>query len=122
MNNYLNFPRQRRLTQKAEFKSVFDVSQKVSLKHLLALYKPNQKDGARIGIIVGKRVANLAATRNQIKRVVRESFRAHQDQLSGLDIIVIARQHCDSLDKTQLREGIDTLWQRLLLQLKKSAR
>lgn len=65
-------------------------------------------------MIVGKRVAKLAVTRNRIKRVVRESFRANQALLQGFDIVVIARQQCGSLDKVQLRKGIDKLWQRLV--------
>jgi ribonuclease P protein component len=85
------------------------------------LFKPNNNLQARIGIIVGKRVAKLAVTRNQIKRVVRESFRLHQTKLQGFDIIVIARQQCDSLDKVQLREGIDKLWQRLITQYQKAS-
>lgn len=113
MKNDLSFPRNQRLASKAEYKSIFDESKKVSQKHLLALYKPNKQNVARLGVIVGKRVANRAVTRNQIKRVVRESFRAHQEILKGFDIIVIARHQCDELDKTQLREGIDKLWQRL---------
>jgi ribonuclease P protein component len=88
----------------------------VSQRHLLALYKPNQNAHSRLGVIVGKRVANLAVSRNQIKRVIRESFRNHPLKLKGLDIIVIARHQCDDLDKVQLREGIDKLWQRLVTQ------
>jgi ribonuclease P protein component len=111
-----SFPRHHRLVNKAEFQWVFDDSTKVSQKHLLALYKPNHAEHARVGIIVGKRVANRAVERNQIKRVIRESFRAIQQNLIGLDIIIIARQQCDSLDKVQLREGIDKLWQKLATQ------
>jgi ribonuclease P protein component len=114
-----SFPRNHRLVNKAEFKSVFDASAKVSQRYILALYKPNCANKARIGIIVGKRVARLAVERNQIKRVIRESFRAIQEQLQHLDIVVIARQQCDSLDKVQLREGIDKLWQRLVTQYQK---
>jgi ribonuclease P protein component len=114
-----SFPRQHRLLNKAEFKSVFDESAKVSQRYLLALFKTNNAGKGRLGIIVGKRVARLAVERNQIKRVVRESFRVIQEQLQGLDIVVIARQQCDSLDKVQLREGIDKLWQRLITQSQK---
>lgn len=108
-----NFSKLLRLTKKIEFQAVFDKSQKVSQKHLLALYQANDKNHARIGIIVSKRIAKSAVTRNQIKRVVRESFRNHQARLKGLDIIVIARHQCDTLDKLKLREGIDKLWQKL---------
>lgn len=110
----MSFPRNRRLLTKAEFKSVFDQPFKVTQKHLLALFKPNQKSYARLGVIVAKRVANTAVSRNRIKRAVRESFRLNQEQLTGLDIIILARQHCDTLDKTQLREGINKLWEKLL--------
>lgn len=113
MNKQLEFPRQHRLLTKAEFKFVFDQSNKVNQKHLLALFKPNQKPYARLGLVVGKRVANTAVARNKIKRIIRESFRLKQDMLKGVDIIVIARQQCDTLDKIKLREGIDRLWEQL---------
>ena len=110
----MRFSRDCRLVTKAEFKLVFDRSKKITQKHLLALFKPNQKLYSRIGLIVGKRVANIAVAMNQIKRVIRESFRLNQEQFKGLDIIVIARQQCDTLDKTKLREGIDRLWEKLI--------
>jgi ribonuclease P protein component len=123
LKNDLSFPQHHRLVSKSEFQSLFDLSKKVSQPYLLALYKPNDKTFGRLGVIVGKRVAKLAVTRNRIKRVVRESFRANQAQLQGFDIVVIARQQCGSLDKVQLREGIDKLWQRLVAatQFKKSS-
>jgi ribonuclease P protein component len=121
LKNDLSFPRNQRLVTKAEFKSLFDESTKTSQRYLLALYKPNQQASSRLGIIVGKRVANLAVTRNRIKRIIRESFRAVQNQLNGLDIVVIARQQCGSLDKVQLREGIEKLWQKLIIQYQPSS-
>jgi ribonuclease P protein component len=120
MQQLKSFPRNSRLVCKAQFQAIFDESSRISQKYLLALYKPNQIKHARLGIMVGKRVANLAVGRNQIKRVIRESFRAHQMELQGLDILIIARQQCDSLDKLQLRKGIETLWQKLVMQSQKS--
>lgn len=88
----------------------------MSQQHLLILYKPNGKSHARVGVIVGKRIAKSAVVRNKIKRVIRESFRMHPVKLKALDIVVIARQHCGMLDKLKLREGIDKLWQKLQAQ------
>lgn len=107
------FPKSYKLVNKAEFKAVFDKSCKVNQKYLLALFLPNSLPHARLGVIVGKRIANKAVTRNQIKRVIRESFRLNQKRLIGLDIIVIARHQCDTLEKTNLRRGIDRLWEKL---------
>ena len=41
--------------------------------------------------MVGKKHLKKAVDRNRFKRLVRESFRHHQEQLKGLDIIVLAR-------------------------------
>lgn len=109
----MQFPRLSRLVHKAEFQNVFDKSSKVNQKHLLALFKNNQKTYGRLGIIVGKRVAKRAVVRNKIRRVIRESFRLNQDHLKGLDIIVIARAQCDTLNNIKLREGIEELWEKL---------
>ena len=119
MKNDFSFPRNQRLVTKAEYKSLFGESLKASQRYLLALYKPNNQVNARLGVIVGKRIAKSAVARNKIKRVIRESFRQSQDSLAGLDIIVIARQQCNSLDKFQLREGIEKLWQKLITQYQK---
>jgi ribonuclease P protein component len=116
----LRFPRSFSLTAKADFNSVFDKSLKVTQRHLVLLYKPNEKSHSRLGVIVGKRVANLAVSRNRIKRVVRESFRCNQVELQGWDIIVIARQQCDTLCKHKLRKGIDDLWKKVIAQSPKS--
>lgn len=116
LNIQLRFPRELRLVTKAEFNNVFDKSFRVSQRHFVALFKLNQKPNARLGIIVGKRVAKTAVSRNRIKRAIRESFRQNQEQLTGLDIVIIGRQQCDTLDKAKLREGIDKLWEKLLTQ------
>lgn len=110
----MNFPRSHKLVTTADFKSLFDKSNKVSQRCLLVLFKPNQKPHARLGLVIGKRAINSAVTRNKTKRVLRESFRQHQDKLTGFDVIVIARQHCGKLTKQKLREGIDQLWEKLL--------
>lgn len=111
-----DFSKNVRLLKKAEFKSLFADSKKANLPFMLALYKPNQDPLARLGVIVGKKVAALAVDRNTIKRIVRESFRLHQTQLSGFNILVIARSQCNQLDKFKLRVCIDSLWKKLLLQ------
>lgn len=113
MNKQLGFPSQYRLLSKADFKAVFDQCDKVNQKQFLALFKPNQMSHARLGIVIAKRTVNSAVARNRIRRVIRESFRLNREQLKGFDIIVLVRQNCDTLDKANLREGIDKLWEKL---------
>jgi ribonuclease P protein component len=109
------FPRNHRLTSKAEYQALFDKSTKINQPYLLMLFKTNQKLYARLGLAIGKRVVNNAVDRNKIKRVIRESFRGSQKKLQGLDIIILARQKCGELSKKKLREGIEQLWKKLLI-------
>jgi ribonuclease P protein component len=48
---------------------------------------------ARLGIVVAKRNVKLAVERNKLKRLIRESFRRQQEQLSGLDVVVVVKQN-----------------------------
>lgn len=104
------------MVSKSEFDRVFSESVKISQKHILALFKRNPDQHGRLGIVVGKRVAKKAISRNRIKRVIRESFRLHQKKLVGWDIVVVARQQIDSVDHFNLRKGVDELWERLTKQ------
>jgi len=42
----------------------------------------------RLALVVPKRLAPRAVTRNRIRRLVREAFRMHQEQLGTLDCVV----------------------------------
>ena len=112
INNF-SFPRSHRLINKAEYKSVFDKSKKISQKYIVLLISQNQKTHGRLGLVIGKRAVNSAVIRNQIKRIIRTSFRQQQTLLKGLDIVVIARQQCGTLSKQKLREDMDQLWKKL---------
>lgn len=115
----MRFPKSHRLLNKTDYNQTLDNALKVSYRSLLVLFKPNQREHSRLGLIIGKRVAALAVSRNRIKRAVRESFRLHQENFPGLDIVVIARQQCDKLSKQELLLGMKKLWERVIAQYPK---
>lgn len=128
-DSLFKFSRSYRLVSKHEFQSVFANSRKITHKYLLVLYRFNQKNYARLGIIIGKHLVKLAVDRNQIRRVLRESFRHHKESLKGLDIVVVMRSKCTPLldsrkrpaknqQTKSLRTDIDYLWHRLMTSLK----
>lgn len=64
-------------------------------------------------MVIGKAHQPRAVDRNLIRRLIRESFRQNQETLKGLDIIVLLRSKCTTLDKKVLRGNIDKLWPQL---------
>jgi ribonuclease P protein component len=108
------FSREFRLVSKQDFQSVFANPKKASHKAFLALYKPNHRPYARLGVIISKQYVKRAVQRNLLRRLIREGFRHGKGPLKGLDIIVLLRSEWCSLNQTTLRDDIETLWAKLI--------
>lgn len=109
------FTRQQRLLTPAQFQAVFqDAPFRASHQQLLILSRPNGLPQARLGLVIAKKHIRLAVGRNRVKRLIRESFRHRQQQLAGLDVIVLARGGLDSLDNHQVLQQLDHQWQRII--------
>jgi ribonuclease P protein component len=70
-----DFARARRIVKTDEFSSVFRLRPAQKTAHFVLYTRVNQLPHARLGVVVAKRFAPRAATRNTIKRVTRELFR-----------------------------------------------
>lgn len=90
--NGFGFSRPKHLVKTDEISSVFSFNCRFSSEHFQVLAKPGNQDFARLAVIVSKKTARLATSRNYIKRIAREVFRLQQSELSGLDIVVRARK------------------------------
>lgn len=112
------FSKTSRLINQKDFQSVFAHPSKVARKYLLALIQPNHTTKARLGLIVAKARLPLAVDRNYLRRLIRESFRHHQDELKGLDIVVLLRSKCTPRDGKAWRDEIEHLWQQIKLSKK----
>ncbi len=69
------YARDRRIVKTDEFSSVFRLRPAQRTEHFVLYVRPNGLPRARLGIVVPKRHASRAVTRNTIKRVTREIFR-----------------------------------------------
>lgn len=79
------------------------------------LCRPNDLDRARLGLAVSKKVCARATGRNRLKRVIRESFRRHQESLAvqgGVDIVVLPKRGAASMCNTTLRSALEQHWAR----------
>jgi len=84
---------------------------------LLALHAAPAEQ-ARLGLVVGKRMARLAVTRNAIKRVLREAFRLQQHKLPPASYVFRLHGRVDAISasalKRQVRAEADTLLARAI--------
>jgi ribonuclease P protein component len=70
----------------------------------------NGLDHARLGITVSRKVSTHAVVRNRIKRQIREYFRTCQNELGGLDLVVIARGAAAGQHSKIIRDSLQHHW------------
>jgi ribonuclease P protein component len=109
------FQKTNRLLDAAAFGRVFKKASRSRDKFFTVLCRDNKEDIARLGLAISKKHCRKATARNRIKRVIRESFRKHPEELQGLDIVVI-NQPAAALAKVEaMRESLERHWQRCSL-------
>jgi len=111
------FGKDRRLLKASEYKEVFDNnSVRVAHPKYLILAKPNGTDVSRLGLVVGKKNVPTAVGRNQVKRIVRETFRNNLLPVA-LDVIFLARKDADKLSSSEMTSLLQQSWVRLTTRL-----
>jgi len=107
------FSRRVRLLSSNDFQKVFKQTGYRSVdQRLTVLARQNQLGYARLGLAISKRTIKTAVGRNRVKRLVRESFRQHQQSLAGLDIVVLSRNAALHASNSELVLALQTHWQR----------
>ena len=77
------------------------------------LARSNDQGAARLGLAISKKHCKLAVQRNRIKRVVRESFRAHPAGLPRIDIVVLNQPTTHRAGNRKLYDSLAKHWQTL---------
>jgi ribonuclease P protein component len=101
------------MRQPDEFSMVLSRRQSLRSGHVVMYYAANGHNGARLGLIVGRRADRRAVARNLFKRIVREAFRAVQTELPPLDVVVRALGKLGKIERRELRTEVDSLFARL---------
>ena len=114
MTTIYGFSTDVRIHSAADYKSVFDGALfKVHQPHFLFLAKYTEQPNSRLGIVVAKKKVRRAHERNRVKRLARESFRLHQQQLDQLDIVVMPKNGIDAIPNAELHQQLQFAWQKL---------
>lgn len=119
-----NYPKEARLHRPSEFAAVF-TAKRVFRGALFSLHyskslptaDSTSPQIARLGLVIAKRHAQRAVTRNTIKRVAREAFRQRRLTLPARDYVLRLHAHVAPSSLTQLRRQarleIDALFDRI---------
>lgn len=79
------------LKSNRDFKNVYSRKKSYANRYLVMYVLENGLDQNRLGISVSKKVGN-SVVRHRVTRLIRESYRLHEDMFhSGFDIVVVAR-------------------------------
>ena len=112
------FPPAARLHRPSEYAAALK-GRRVARGALFVVSSPREsaEGPARLGLVVPKRYASLAVTRNAIKRVLREAFRLRRATLPEGDLVfrLVSRPPAASLTvlKRQVRAEADALLARI---------
>jgi ribonuclease P protein component len=96
----------------ASYARVFKKAARSKDKLFTVLYRSNDQQRARLGLAVAKKNCKLAVDRNRIKRIVRESFRQHQGDLAGTDIVVLNQAGTHKANNKALLDSLAGHWRR----------
>ena len=105
-----SFKKRSHLRKADEISSVFDFKCRVMAPHFVLFGKPNGLAFPRLGIVVAKRTARLSVSRNYIKRVVREQFRAQQTEIALLDIVVRVTKSFNKQDFVAIMQELSAIF------------
>ena len=94
------------LKKNYDFQCVYKKGKSYANKYLVMYVLENNTEKNRLGISVSKKVGN-SVVRHKITRLIRESYRLHENIFnSGLDIVVIARNSASSVSYLKIESAL----------------
>lgn len=107
----LGFSPVSRLRKTDEYSSVFTFRRSIRGRYFVLHYRPAA--APRLGLVMAKKLARRAVTRNLLKRLARDHFRHILDTLPRHDMALRLAQPVEGVTRAALREDIAGLFARL---------
>jgi len=107
--NYF-FKKELRLLTSSNFQYVFSKPSKKNTGEIIILGRLNLLGYPRLGLSVSRKNIKYAHDRNLIKRLIRETFRLLQHQLTSMDFIVLIKKNILYLRNKKIIDTLKLLW------------
>ena len=106
MGKKMKYRNSQSLKSNYDFQTVYRKGKSYANKYLVMYVLENNEGMNRLGISVSKKVGN-SVVRHRITRLVRESYRLHENIFnSGLDIVVIARNSASLVSYMEIESAL----------------
>lgn len=106
MGKKMKYRNSQSLKSNYDFQTVYRKGKSYANKYLVMYVLENNEGMNRLGISVSKKVGN-SVVRHRITRLVRESYRLHENIFnSGLDIVVVARKSAASASYAEIESAL----------------
>ncbi len=94
------------LKSNLDFQRVYKNGKSYANKYLVMYVLENSKDKNRLGISVSRKVGN-SVVRHKVTRLIRESYRLHENIFnSSLDIVVLARKSASNVSYSKIESAL----------------
>lgn len=94
------------LKKNEDFRRCYQQGRSWADRYLILYVRSNGTDRNRIGISISKKIGN-SVVRHRFCRLVRESYRLHEQQFdSGSDIVVMARRQAGSANYHEVESAL----------------
>jgi len=94
------------LKKNSDFQVVYKNGKSFANKYLVMYVYENNQNRNRLGISVSKKVGN-SVVRHRITRLVRESYRLHENIFNrGLDIVVVVRVNSSNVNFYEVESAL----------------
>lgn len=104
-----------RITKQKDFDVLFRKAKSFQGKELVLRVREFGEGETRAGVIVSKKSAKKATTRNRLKRLIRETLAVFIPLFpKGTDVVVIARPGAEKADEKQILSSLRALLEKAL--------
>ncbi len=85
-------PKRQIISRKGQFQKVYHTGRSYANRYMVVYVFPSAEMDGKVGFAAGKKLGN-AVTRNRVKRILRESYRLHREELQpGGALLLVGRK------------------------------
>tara|TARA_B100000315_G_C14313290_1_gene467364 strand:- start:266 stop:703 length:438 start_codon:yes stop_codon:yes gene_type:complete len=106
--------RVKRLTNKLNFNHVLSSSTRSEDKLFSVFFVKNKIKHCRLGVSLPKKTIAKAATRNKIKRIIKNSFSVFFQATKGIDVVVRAKREPQTNTSDKIQQSLDQHWKTIM--------